>query len=77
MAGRAGNQEMSRDHPSYSIVKIGKDTEKSPRDSDSSESLSIAGVKNTQVTIKIITKNKTKRWLSFKYYLFQTADFHL
>ena len=31
-AGRVGNQKMSSDHPYYSIIKIGQNTEKSPGD---------------------------------------------
>ena len=30
--GSLGNQRFSRDHPNYSIVKIGQNTEKSPVD---------------------------------------------
>ena len=31
-AGSIGNQRMNRDHPNYSIVKIGQNTQKSPGD---------------------------------------------
>ena len=31
-AERVGNQKTNRDHPNYSIVKIGPNTEKSPGD---------------------------------------------
>ena len=30
--GGLGYKRMSRDHPDYSIIKIGQNTEKSPRD---------------------------------------------
>ena len=30
--GRLGNKETSGDHPNYSIIKIGQNTEKSPGD---------------------------------------------
>ena len=30
--GRVGNRRTNRDHPNYSIVKIGQNTEKSPGD---------------------------------------------
>ena len=30
--GRNGNQTKNRDHPDYSIVEIGQNTEKSPED---------------------------------------------
>ena len=29
--GKFGNKRTSRDHPAYSIIKIGQNTEKSPR----------------------------------------------
>ena len=31
-AGRVANRRINRDHPNYSIVKIGQNTEKSPGD---------------------------------------------
>ena len=31
-AGSVENQKMGRDHPNYSIIKIGQNTEKSPGD---------------------------------------------
>ena len=31
-AGGVGNRRMSRDHPNYSIVEVGQNTEKSPED---------------------------------------------
>ena len=54
-AGRVGNRRMIQDHPNYSIIEIGKNTEKTPGDlrrlgsySDSSERPSAnAGVKNS------------------------------
>ena len=30
--GGLGNKRMSGDHPNYSIIEIGQNTEKSPRD---------------------------------------------
>ena len=61
--GGFGNEKMSGDHPNYSIVEIGQNTEKSPGDlrrlachSDSSRKPSAnADVKNTQINKIIIT----------------------
>ena len=56
--GKGGNRETSRNHPDYSIAKIGKNTEKSPGDlrrltvSNDSDKRTLvnADVKNAQGT---------------------------
>ena len=69
--GRLGNKRTSRDHPDYSIIKIGQNTEKSPADSrrlavihtPAKKPSGIAGMKNSQRS-KIVRKLKKpkKRW---------------
>ena len=49
VTGGLGNKRMSGDHPNYSIIKIGQNTEKS-----SEELRRLAGVKNSQSS-KIIS----------------------
>ena len=46
--GRLGNQRTSGDHPDYSMIKIGKNTEKNPGDL---RRLTVTRVKNHQLTL--------------------------
>ena len=54
--GGLENKRTSRNHPNYSIIKIGQNTERSPEDLrrlDVTQSLH-ASVKNFQKTLKIV-----------------------
>ena len=50
-----GNKRMSGDHPNYSIVEIGKNTEKSPRD-QRRLAVTQTAVKDYQLTREKLTK---------------------
>ena len=46
--GRLGNKRRNGDHPNYSIIKIGQNTERSPRDL---MRLAVTPVENHQLTL--------------------------
>ena len=71
-SGRLGNKRTNRDHPNYSIIKIGQNPEKSPGDmrgtcchSNSSDEIS------TNVSVKNSLERKIKKALSSTVFWFQ------